>query len=176
MTPNDTYWHLLTPTDTNRHILTTFHYYKTKFTKVDNKTKTKTNSETKKRSCYERLILRRTTFWNGILSVRLIRKTLFIQLMLSNELADVVLGVRTKPKTMNKLLNPLSKHLVLRNYCCWCQKSTFQKRWQLVNLLGQIPFIVVSTTKQLWYMGSYRLKISRNIWFGGTAEKTYICK
>ena len=82
----------------------------------------------------------------------------------------------TKPKTMNKLLNPLSKHLVLRNYCCWCQKSTFQKRWQLVNLLGQIPFIVGWTTKQLWYMESCRLKISRNIWFGGTAEKTYICK
>ena len=51
----------MTPTDTNRHILTTYHYYKTKFTKVDKKTKTKTtktktNSETKKRSCYERLI------------------------------------------------------------------------------------------------------------------------
>ena len=121
-------------------------------------------------------ILRHTTIWDGIPSVRLIRKTLFIQLMLSNELADVVLGVRTKPKTMNKLLNPLSKHLVLRNYCRWCQKSTFQKRWQLVNLLGQIPFIVGWTTKQLWYMESCRLKISRNIWFGGTAEKTYICK
>ena len=36
--------------------MNTYHYYKTKFTKADNKkTKTKTNSETKKRSCYERL-------------------------------------------------------------------------------------------------------------------------
>ena len=50
------YWHILTPTDTNWHILTTNHYYKTKFTKVDKTTKTtNTNSETKKRSCYERL-------------------------------------------------------------------------------------------------------------------------
>ena len=58
LTLTDAYWHLLTPNDTNRHILTTNHYYKTKFTKVDkNKKENKTtNSETKKRSCYERLI------------------------------------------------------------------------------------------------------------------------
>ena len=36
----------MTPTDTNRHILTTYHYYKTKFTKVD-KTKTKTTVKLK---------------------------------------------------------------------------------------------------------------------------------
>ena len=43
----------------------TYHYYKTKFTKVD-KTKTKTNSETKKRSCFERLI----SFLTKITNVR----------------------------------------------------------------------------------------------------------
>ena len=53
---SDMYWHLLTPTDIYWHILTTYYYYLEDQIHKSGGDNYTTNSETKKRSCYERLI------------------------------------------------------------------------------------------------------------------------
>ena len=61
LTPTDTYWHLLPQTDTYWQPIITRRPNSQKWTRQDDKTTRQqdnntTNSETKKRSCYERLI------------------------------------------------------------------------------------------------------------------------
>ena len=79
-TPTDTYWHVLTHSDTYKHLQTHTEDLKIKFCQMA--PLQKKNSETKKRSCYERLIT--LAFWGRLRRPVIYKTFLFVNVIIWN--------------------------------------------------------------------------------------------